>query len=87
MSNDTTTKIEELAQLVVTDASKPDVKLAERIEALKTLAPIYTALRRHQDKDDGDKDDNDFNSLRENIAAAQEPANGSAKVRHRSRHT
>ncbi len=81
MSDNTIKSIETLAQLVVTDASKEDVKLDQRIEALKTLAPIYTAMRRHQEKGDGEPTENDFNGFRQQIDAAGEPTNGTPKLR------
>ena len=70
MSDDAIKSIETLAQLVVADASKEDVKLDQRIEALKTLAPIYTAMRRHHEKGDGEEKDDDFNGFRSAIKEA-----------------
>lgn len=75
MSDSTITSIEELARLIVKDASEPNVKLDQRVEALKTLAPIYTALRRHQEKNDGEDKDDDFNGFRKQIGEAD--GNGS----------
>jgi hypothetical protein len=89
VSDDTITSIEELARLIVKDASGEDVKLDQRIEALKTLAPIYTAMRRHHEKGDGEEKDDDFNGFRSAIKEADHQtgtSNGNpTKLRSRRR--
>lgn len=88
MSDDTIRDIEALARKVVEDASAEGVKLDSRVEALKTLAPFYTALKKHQKPGEETPEDNDFNGFRKQIDAANEPqgvTNGTPAVRSRRR--
>ena len=86
MSNETIESIEKLARDVVEAASAPGVQLDQRIEALKAITPIYTALRRHH-KDDGDdgEDEGTFKNFQEKINATTEPVNGRSQVETRDR--
>ena len=52
-------KLETLVEKIADDASKPDVKLADRVDALKALTTYYigdSKLKRGQDDDDTDED-------------------------------
>jgi len=84
VSDDTIKSIEELARLIVKDASADDVKLDQRVEALKTLAPIYTAMRRHHEKGDGEDKDDDFNGFRKQIGEAEQGVSDGTGTKVRS---
>lgn len=79
--------IEKLASQVAKEAMAADVELVDRIEALKTLAPIFTAIVRAKGKESDTSEDesSNFNGFRNQIGEAEQ--HGTAPVRSRRRHT
>ncbi len=69
------TKLEMLVEKIADDASKPDVKLADRVDALKALTTYYigdSKLKRGTDDDEDEPTDKkpfSFDRSRKKIAA------------------
>lgn len=72
--------IEKLAAQVVKDALAPDTAITDRIDALKTLTPIYKLMKGKGDVED---DELGFADFTQAIRTAEETPNGGAKVRGR----
>jgi hypothetical protein len=75
--------IEKLAQKTAQKALEPDTPLNERIDALKSLTPYYTALKKAAGNEEPASDEPTMDQMRSQI---QETGNGrNVQARARSR--
>ena len=67
--------IERLALTIAREAGKDDIKLDQKLEALKTLAPYYAALKKGERKEPED-DEGSLEHLADTINQAEGVPNG-----------
>lgn len=67
----TLSDIEELAEKVAKDAVKPERTLQERIDALKSLTPYYTALKKAELAAPEESDEPTIEALRAQMDEAE----------------
>lgn len=78
--------IEELVRSVAESAAHSKVKVSERIEALRVLAPYYAVLTKHKGSGGGDGAAVTINGLQDAVRQLED-SNGQAIPDHRRRRT
>jgi hypothetical protein len=81
----TLSDIEKLAQKTANEALKEDTPLQSRIDALKSLTPYYTALKKAESNQPEESDEPTIEGLREQMAEAENGHGGNPRVQARNR--
>ena len=79
--------IEDLVRAVAESAAQPKVKLSDKVEALRAMAPYYAALTKHQPfATGGEPEMTTINGLQNAVRKAEE-SNGRTVSDHKRRRT